>query len=121
MWTQSVGFIKRSALQMRANMVQADIEWRRKEFGVQYLKLLEKDASEKDFQGCISKAQIDIDRLTWKLARFNERIKDEDLKMRTRLVKKPRQLPPQPTVQTFLIPQALYFDEDGMYFREHAS
>lgn len=121
MWTQSVGLIKRSALQIRANMVQADIEWRKREFGVYYLKLLEKGASDKELEGCISRAQVDIEKLTCKLSRFNERIKEEDIKMKTHLVKKPRQLPPQKPVQTFPIPQAVYFDEDSTNYREIVS
>lgn len=89
--TRSVGFLEKSAWLARSSVVQHwEIAARKRQFGTEYMTLMQQGASEAQLTECVETAQLELDALTAKALQFQERANCVDRFTQTRLVHKPK-------------------------------
>jgi hypothetical protein len=89
--TRSVAFLEKSAWLARSSVIQNwDIAARKRQFGTDYMTLLQQGASEAQLAECVETAQLELDALTAQALQYQERAHCVDRFTQARLVRKPK-------------------------------
>ena len=91
-WTQSVGLSAKAEKHVRIKGEERKLQQRKKVFGMQYMDLVQKDASDQQLQDCINQAKAELATIQHAIIEANIAVNQISENTRTKLKESPEKL-----------------------------